>query len=1490
MACFKLSSCTAGFSTVIYSNEPSLAALSSVSIATYPGICFLVETVAAPCPCGPIDSFTVDDILGPCECTAPYLCYKLQDCTNPLAPYVYVTGGLYPYIGTTVSVGQLPGKCYNVIGVSNFEECTINTPIAVTCVQNCTCNLYCYEFTNCLNPTEIIQVNSSLPLTINHVVSPTPAITPPSGNNCWIITAINVQPCNPSYGITVTSVIDYGLEGCSVCAGPPSCYQLTSCDGQTTVYTQSSLGGYVGGPSIQTSVFPGQCWIVTAVPPGDPCYGPVVIDPLSISYCTCPCYRLKNCRTNEIIYTHSSIAAYVGQNVHLVEYGGCSGDCWLVGVNPTEVCTPSVTVTVATECTPCGSCGQTCYDIVDCETDVVLVTALNPTLNGVDLSTLLGGQAISQIVFSETIYNGCWYVKPATSCVEAVSLSVYNIYQPTVTQTGCQQCLSSCYGLLNCQTLEIDYVIKYTSANPYGLPDPSTITGTIGDICFESPVGCVSGCYKLQLIPGPDCAGSVDWTTVVSYNSYDTCDDCVPKCYLLTECAPAVSEPFVVSNDLSLYVGSIVKICDDLGTCHCYHVDIAQSCDGAIVINNPNAGFISCEECNACGCPPGYTKVGAYCQKITESPAIPNSIIYTATQGDVSDTYGNLGTRFYDNITFLPYPLVASGVIPTADFIDAGSTPVPFVSNTTGVWNGPIGSRLNTVGVWTTASPNPLNEWIGFSYCLNAAQSGTYCIGIGGDDQVRVKIDGALAAESTITAFASRYWHVFEITLTPGTHIIILEGKNTGGSAAFGAEIYNTTSAILQTLTTSAQLQTVTLFSTFSKKSNNSSFETGENSGYSCPDGASYSNCGEPTCTVIETVPYVNCPPSYKVIDCTGELPDFITNTHLSPYVGGTYKVCIDNPQYNPDCYYLVDCNRLAQPIHTNTNLSSHLWNTVQLDGYPGSCFIVNGVPVGSVCLDPIPVTLIDAQPCNCPGAQQPWPNGCYCVRVEEVIPPVIGIEFTGVFQQSYGCCEDCTRVCYLLTSCNAPIEPVVVCNDLSRYVGQVIQITGCGDICWQVSISDTCDSDIKFGGDIIVYENCEECLPPVPPPPPPYELHLRKIKPGYNSPNSCYTTEYIEKINCGFAQQVYNAMLVKRYGITVCCEEDLNTWDIKKQLMDLDILKDPSMCKSTLCDCKAPCLISAVVTVLPYCGDPSIIAVTTNIPCPSPVLIDAVIDVPIEPAPCHCYSVAKSVITDVKVLYYDCCCQLVSLTITDPATHFFCATTPPVSPDDPTFIIVADSGPCAFSDICSTVTRCYCYTVANGGEGILSITYINCDGLSIDMDIRGVTYICAQENTIQIRTGLGIISGGTEPCIDDASCALCTCNIVKVFPNDIAPSIDYIDCSGTPVSLKGTVDTGYYLCAKGTISVTPGIQVIPLDIDCALNICEEVCQCISISNPSTTETASLSYLDCNNLLQTVSVGPTSDVSICGKLQSLTQDGPSIILSIGVVGPCPCIL
>lgn len=831
MACYKLSSCTNGDTTVIYSNEPSLSLLVGGTTAILPytiaggyplDVCFTVEEVFEPCACGPIDPFTAAAILGPCDCDNLDLCYTLTDCNNPIITYDTLTN-LNPYVGQTISVAEYSG-CF-VVSSKPIIECVEAAP--VTCVQSCVCPT-CYSLQNCQILGAIFPISTVTPLVPGDVIGLLPGEIPipfQGYPNCWtvlpetpctggetVITTVStyadcdaclgsfytLTPCETdgttyctftNLSLFVGQTINVpGLVGCftvsvgvGTCLSPivvpvgsvtpcvcPHCYLIENCFNSSVVFTVSSLS-YPGFNSVIsiTSVFP--------IPPGLPnCWTvknevPCLIATPTITYNSeidCPtcisdpapeCYKLTSCDGLTVIYTNTDLSIYVGgSNISIPGYNGA---CFTVTLALRGECLNPITVGTPTTCV-CQ-----CYQLVDCITDQPYITLFSPTLNGVDLS-LLVGQVVGTVCLDGALTqcsNGCWRVEEAPGCSAAVTRAVTNIKQ------DCDACLQVCYALTDCDTQQVLYTISYTTPNIL-LPNPATLVGqTLGNICFKPQYGgCIDGCYYLQLIgPNSNCANAINWTDVVSFTTFPSCISCKSSCYLLEPCDQNLNS-IIVNNNLQLYLNQVINVCitgpNGTPSCACYTVRTSQTCTGAISIPNPTSTLDSCDSCTYCYCPPGYQKVGDSCQKIINSPATQNDTLYNVGAGATNVTYGSLGTNFYPNISSLPYPISESG----GQFVDAGlNTVAPVVNiNTPGsVWSGPTGSRLNTVGVWTTLPAGaPLNEWIGFTHCINVPTTKTYCIGIAADNKIRFKIDGILVLQAAnYVVFNFNYWHVFKL-------------------------------------------------------------------------------------------------------------------------------------------------------------------------------------------------------------------------------------------------------------------------------------------------------------------------------------------------------------------------------------------------------------------------------------------------------------------------------------------------------------------------------------------------------------------------------------------------------------------------------------------------------------------------------------------------------------------------------------------------------
>ena len=217
---------------------------------------------------------------------------------------------------------------------------------------------------------------------------------------------------------------------------------------------------------------------------------------------------------------------------------------------------------------------------------------------------------------------------------------------------------------------------------------------------------------------------------------------------------------------------------------------------------------------------------------------------------------------------------------------------------------------------------------------------------------------------------------------------------------------------------------------------------------------------------------------------------------------------------------------------------------------------------------------------------------GCWEVQVNDTCNN--SVEIT-IFDE-YSTCADCSARCFLLTNCADPSDYILTSTDLEFYLYKVIKLDSCGNRCYFVTRSSLCNEAMPIGPIAATYNDCPTCIgfdtaePAL--------LNPRRIKPGYYTP-AC-PTELTEKINCNFGEQAYRKMLKVRYGISTCCEEDLEKWTIKKQILDLRSIYDPNLCVSSIVPCKEPCNITAFLTQF-----------IVTIACPSPEDVGAVLDVP---------------------------------------------------------------------------------------------------------------------------------------------------------------------------------------------------------------------------------------------------------------------------------------
>lgn len=311
----------------------------------------------------------------------------------------------------------------------------------------------------------------------------------------------------------------------------------------------------------------------------------------------------------------------------------------------------------------------------------------------------------------------------------------------------------------------------------------------------------------------------------------------------------------------------------------------------------------------SCPCPSGYTPTidSDSCILTITAATSGGTFFYTGQAATNLTVYNKLGVIFYEDITNLSFPIKNSGS--TGSVTTQNGTPLTstqfLIDNSGRILNivaGGVGSgmnsngnygptsiqntlwgqgtlisgRLNNAGLWSsTGNPAPpLNEWLGFSYCLDINEGGTYYVGLAADNDIKLSVNNQTLVETNFYNFTANTsamtgssivftnWHVFPITLQSGLNIIEVESLNIGEFAAFAAEIYSGSVSTLSGYTSTTQLSANTLFSTLNFIGQNiplSSSGATTGTGYTCPEGYSLYTCsGSPYCVYIDKTEIVN--------------------------------------------------------------------------------------------------------------------------------------------------------------------------------------------------------------------------------------------------------------------------------------------------------------------------------------------------------------------------------------------------------------------------------------------------------------------------------------------------------------------------------------------------------------------------------------------------------------------------------------------------------
>jgi hypothetical protein len=206
--------------------------------------------------------------------------------------------------------------------------------------------------------------------------------------------------------------------------------------------------------------------------------------------------------------------------------------------------------------------------------------------------------------------------------------------------------------------------------------------------------------------------------------------------------------------------------------------------------------------------------------------------------------------------TFLGEGYAVCPVLPHPDY---GSYGARYPGGTTvsddywGENDGVPDGRLNATGVWACGADgvssgyDPVNEWIGFSVCVNIDTAGDYLLGLGADNRMRLRVDGVTLLDNTDDNVDNfKYWWMQAISLSSGPHIVEFEGFNAGGPAGLGAEISGpfASGSLTDDASMASQDYAGNLVWT-AQEAIGASFALGETSGYQCPDGMALDLCAE---------------------------------------------------------------------------------------------------------------------------------------------------------------------------------------------------------------------------------------------------------------------------------------------------------------------------------------------------------------------------------------------------------------------------------------------------------------------------------------------------------------------------------------------------------------------------------------------------------------------------------------------------------------------
>lgn len=368
-----------------------------------------------------------------------------------------------------------------------------------------------------------------------------------------------------------------------------------------------------------------------------------------------------------------------------------------------------------------------------------------------------------------------------------------------------------------------------------------------------------------------------------------------------------------------------------------------------------------------CGCPGGFRPDDfGLCEDVTSQAPIDNGDQLTVATVTSNVNYSIYGAYFFQSISNRPWPISQTQVGVTDSVItqDFFTQDLDIEQVIPGL---PWKNRLSTVGVWTTIAPNPLSEWIGFSFCVEVDEARTFFIGFGSTTHIRITINDQVAyiAQHSTTPKYKR-WQVIPVDLPLGVNNILVEGFNPGGTAVMGMEVYDATLVQLQAATPTTILDYI-IASTQDRAGE--TFDSGEDTGYSCNVGFHLEKCsGILRCVQREITELLPC--CMILVNCQDPSQTLSTKTDLTAYLGQVVNVqlfdgcwtvtestlpceefqeltvtdsfedCEECIPVDEVCYTLTNCEDEEEILKVKGPLGGYVGQVVQLENFDG-CWTV---------------------------------------------------------------------------------------------------------------------------------------------------------------------------------------------------------------------------------------------------------------------------------------------------------------------------------------------------------------------------------------------------------------------------------------------------------------------------------------------------------------------------------------------------------------------